>query len=141
MCDSSPRKANRRADLFAVPYGPLPELIEWPTDPAEDAALRARLKETADELRALESRPDHMRWQDASAKILLAIRYYLETHADAVRKVNGRTVYSDGFRRFVVALAAPGKPAEGMPPAELAYATIVPQAILEDWLGSESGPG
>ena len=83
---------------------------------------------------------DKPRWHDTMAKVLTAIRLYLETHADAIREVDGRVIYSDGYRRFVVALTMPGRPAEEMSSAELAYATHVPRATIEDWLNSETTP-
>ena len=137
MSDSSPRDSAPRRHLFVVPYGPLPDLIEWPEDEFEAAALRAEAKRIGNEWRALRRTVrDESRWREATAKLLTAIRYYLETHADAMRDVDGSCVYSDDFRRFVLALVH--GPGEGMSPAELAYATNVPQAILEDWLRSQT---
>lgn len=142
MSKSPPRDAHRRrADLFAVPSGPLPDLIELPEDEAELAALRAQFKKVGDDLRAMEAAvPDHERWHDASLKILTAVRYYLETHADAVYAMDVRRTHSDGYRRFVTALAGPGRPGEGMPLAMLAWAAMVPQAVLAEWLNSQANP-
>jgi len=142
MSDSSSRKSTRRADLFSVPCGPLTdELIEWPEDEAEAAALTAMCKKIGDQYRAVRAAvPDEKRWFDASIKIMTAVRYYLEAHADAIREVGGHRVYSDDFRRFVLALASDGRPGDGMPLAELAFSAMVPLAVLQGWLASPTDP-
>ena len=145
MTESSAGNSTDRADLFAIPCGPLPpsdKLQEWPEDEAEAARLVAIGKRTGDKLRALlPAVRDMARWQEATVKVTTAIRYYLEAHEDAARDTDGGSVvYSDGFRRFVVALVEEGKPGEGMSLAEFSFATSVPEAVLKDWLNSRTGP-
>jgi hypothetical protein len=144
MSESSRRDIHRRrADLFVVPCGPLTDadLIEWPEDEAEAAAIMAQCKRVGDEYRAMEALvPDEALWDEASMKVLTAVRYYQESHVDAIRTRDGRRVFSDGYRRFVTALAGPGKPGEGMPLALLAWTVSVPQPVLEAWLNSQADP-
>jgi hypothetical protein len=134
MPDRPPRKSDRSACLFVVSQEPPPtELIEWPEDEAEAAALMAECRKIGDEYRALlAAGHDEDRWQEATTKMMTAKCEYLKVHADAVRKVGDRLVYSDGYRRFMVALAL--GPGEGMTLAELAWATGVPAKILSEWL-------
>jgi hypothetical protein len=63
-----------------------------------------------------------------------AIHAYLRAHPGAVSGNGPRTVYSDGFRRFVVQLVAPGQAAEGLSAADLAEVTGVPLGTLKNWL-------
>lgn len=47
-----------------------------------------------------------------------------------------RRVYSDGFRRFVVGLVAPGQPGETVSLADIAATIQVPVRTLRDWLAT-----
>lgn len=52
------------------------------------------------------------------------------------RDVGGIRHYPEDFQRFVVGLAAPGQPGQGMTIDELAYAVDVPVSLLKDWLSA-----
>jgi hypothetical protein len=67
-------------------------------------------------------------------RVTMAVRDYAMTHAGAVCWGGERSVYSDGFRRFIVGLADPGQPGEGMSTADLTFATGVPLGTLKEWL-------
>src|SRR5579862_1713112 len=97
------RKSDRSACLFVVSQEPPPtELIEWPEDEAEAAAILAECRIIGDQYRALlAAGHDEARWGEATTKMMTAKCEYLKAHADAVRKVGGRLVYSDGYRRFM----------------------------------------
>lgn len=59
---------------------------------------------------------------------------YERVHPDVGRVVGRQPVYSDDYRRFLVALAR--GPGEGMTLDELAYFLDVPAAMLNEWLSS-----
>jgi transposase InsO family protein len=82
---------------------------------------------------------------DAFTEVCRAVRDYLLDHPGATCGRGERRRYSDGFRRFVVALTAPGQPGEGLTCAELAEGAGLPLGTLKGWLclhhaGSEAGP-
>jgi hypothetical protein len=134
------RKSDRSACLFVVSNEPpSTKLIEWPEYEAEAAALRAQARRIGDEYRALPAaRHDDPRWCETTVRMLTAVIEYERVHADAHQSVGGKYSYSDGFRRFVMALVR--GLGEGMNPAELAWATSVPVGILTEWLKSETPP-
>ena len=67
-------------------------------------------------------------------KVALCIQRYIMANPGSACGTGERSVYSDGFRRFVVGLAAPGQPGEAMSTAELASACGLPLGTLKDWL-------
>lgn len=140
MPESRTRSSDRSACLFIVSQEPPPtELIEWPEDEAEAAALTAECRRVGAKYRALlASGFDVDRWQGATLRMLTARGEYLKVHGDAVREVGGQAIYSDGYRRFTLALVR--GPGEGMPLPGLAWATGVPVEILREWLRSEASP-
>ena len=130
-----PRKPDRSAHLFVVAPEPPPptKLIEWPEDEAEAAAITAQCRVIGKQYRALlAAGHDVARWDEAGTKMLRATLEYLKVHPDAISKVGGRCVYSEGYRRFLIALAR--GPGEGMTLAELAWFTDIPAKILNEWL-------
>lgn len=66
------------------------------------------------------------------------VRDYLMNHAGAVCGRGTRRIYSDGFRRFVLSLAEPGKPGYSLTVEELAGAAGIPPGTLKDWLRLEA---
>jgi hypothetical protein len=134
------RNSDRSACLFVVSNEPPPtKLIEWPEDKAEAAAIRAKCRRIGKQYRALLAAGyDAERWDAATSKMLTAVCEYLRVHTDAIRDIAGQSVYSDGFRRFVLSLVR--GPGEGMNLAELAWATSVPAGILKEWLKAETSP-
>ena len=82
-------------------------------------------------------RPPGRPSRDADHDALLAcacrVRDYLAEHPGAVAGRGDRRRYSDPFRRFVLALAAPGEPAADLTVEQLADATGVPLGTLKDW--------
>ena len=123
---------------------------DWPITVKEILALTAAGNSQAYELkkRLLASLPELMgrpgrpgaTTPEPSSKIeiLQAIQTYLMEHPGAVSGRGVRRSYSDGFRRFLVDLAAPGQPAEGLPLAELATLTQLPLGTLKDWFHGRS---
>jgi len=140
MPESRTRRSDRSACLFVVSQEPPPtKLIEWPEDEAEAAALTAECRRIGAKYRALlASGFDVDRWQGATMRMLTAKCEYLKVHGDEGREVGGRPIFSDGYRRFILALVR--GPGEGMPLAGLAWATGVPAEILSEWLRSEASP-
>jgi transposase InsO family protein len=63
-----------------------------------------------------------------------AVIAHLHQNPGAVCKSGERSAYSDGFRRFVVDLAASGQPGSKLPLSKLTRATGVPVGTLKDWL-------
>lgn len=66
--------------------------------------------------------------------VLVAVRDYLMRHPGSACHTGERQIYSDGFRRFVVGLMAPGQPGAGLTVMEMAEMTGVPYGTLKDWL-------
>lgn len=66
--------------------------------------------------------------------IHVAVREYLSRHPGACYDRGERRIYSDDFRRFVLALTQVGQPGEGLTLAQLSHATGVPPGTLKDWL-------
>ena len=67
-------------------------------------------------------------------EIVKAVCSFLADHRDAMDGTPTRRTYSDGFRRFVVGLTAPGQLAEGLPDAKVADLVGVPLGTLHEWL-------
>ena len=74
---------------------------------------------------------------EARLAVTSAVRDYLQDHGGAICRQGARRQYSDGFRRFVLDLAARCK---DLPLEALADAVGFPLATLKDWLagGSEA---
>ena len=66
--------------------------------------------------------------------MLRATLDFVMNHAGAVYGNDERRAYSDGFRRFVIDLSAPGLPGASFTTADLAEATGVPLGTIKDWL-------
>lgn len=126
------KRTNRSsAPLFAVSNDPL-ELIEWPEDDAEAAALVAECHRIRDLMQAMKATGQDRRNDATTMQMLTAVSEYLRVHPDGHRlHIDGGNVYSDDFRRFVLALAR--GPGAGMTPLELSFATGVPLDVLEPW--------
>lgn len=118
---------------------------DWPTSVQEILASTSAGKSQAYELkkRLLDSLPGLMgragrpsatpQCSSQRVAILQAVQSYLMAHPGSVSGQGDRRSYDDGFRRFLVDLAAPGQLAEGLPLAELASLTQVPLGTVKDW--------
>lgn len=97
--------------------------------------VRSRLQEVLPTLFSSAGRPPEAPPEPkTTGAALAAVRDYLMAHPGAVCGPGMRRVYSHGFRRFVVGLAAPGQPGERLSVTELAEVTGVPLGTLKDWL-------
>lgn len=76
---------------------------------------------------------------DVRYAIQRAVLDYLYCHPGAAHGNGSRRTYSDGFRSFVVQLAAPEGMAAELTSAQLADAACIPLPTLKDWLTSR-GP-
>jgi hypothetical protein len=63
-----------------------------------------------------------------------ALRDYIMDHPGATCGNAERRRYSEGFRRFVVGLTAPGQPGETLSVPDLSLVTGVPLGTLKEWL-------
>ena len=103
-------------------------------------AMLPRLREAAAALVAPAGRPPSVPAEPSSASdeatvaVLRAVRDFLMEHPGAVAGSADRRRYSDGLRRFVTGLGAPGAVAESLTVSQLADAVGVPQGTLKDWL-------
>lgn len=112
------------------------ELIEWPEDEAEAAAITAQCRRIGDEYRALlAAGHDPERWYNAKIRILTAVIEYMKVR-EPEEIIDGQPVYTDHFRRFAIGLAR--GPGDGMTLAELASVICVPAPILGGWLNAEA---
>lgn len=97
--------------------------------------LRNRLRELLPTVLSAPGRPFNAPPEPkAREAVLVAVRDYLIAHPGSVFGAGVRKVYSDGFRRFVLGLQAPGQPGERLSEAELADAVGIPFGTLKDWL-------
>lgn len=62
-----------------------------------------------------------------------AVQEYLYTHPGAVRRVDARFHYSDGFRHFILGLKEPGQPGAKLSIAQLAHTVGLPVETLREW--------
>jgi hypothetical protein len=104
-------------------------------------ALLPRLREAAAALVAPAGRPasepssaSESASDEATVAVLRAVRDFLMEHPGAIAGSGERRRYSDGLRRFVVGLAAPGAVAESLTVLQLADAVGVSLGTLKDWL-------
>lgn len=103
--------------------------------------LKKRLLDLLPELMGRPGRPAATTPEPSSQiEILQAIQNYLMEHPGAVAAQGDRRSYSDGFRRLLVDLAAPGQPADGLPLADLATLVQLPLGTLKDWFHGRSSP-
>ena len=85
-----------------------------------------------DLMKAMKDTGQDRRHEPATMQMLTAVNQYLRVYPDGQRiLLDGRHVYSDGFRDFVLGLVQ--GPGAGMSPLELSFATGVPTEILEEW--------
>ena len=109
-------------------------------------ALLPRLREAAAALVAQAGRPPSAPTEPSSASdeatvaVLRAVRDFLMEHPGAVAGTGPRRRYSDGLRRLVVGLVAPGAVAESLTVPQLALAAGVSQGTLKDWLRAPAAP-
>jgi len=96
-------------------------------------AMRPRVVAACAALDRPPGRPAHDENRDAVLDCACRVRDFLADHPGAVAGRGERRRYSDGFRRFVLALAAPGEPAADLTAEQLAAATGVPLGTLKDW--------
>lgn len=104
-------------------------------------ALLPRLREVAAALVAPAGRPapepssaTESASGAATVAVLRAVRDFLMEHPGAVTGTGDRRRYSDGLRRFVAGLVAPGAVAESLTVLQLADTAGVSQGTLKDWL-------
>ena len=100
--------------------------------------MRDRLRELLPTVIGTPGRPasqptDHCS-QCSTIEVVQAVQHYIMAHPGSACNTGKRCFYSDGFRRFVVGLVAPGQPGEGVSESQLAHLTGVPQGTLHDWL-------
>ena len=139
---SSKRRHRRNPDrspfLFVVAdRPPLPtELIEWPEDPAAAAAIIAMCEKVSAQHRALEDQGhDYEAWQERTSAMLKAVLEYERAHPG---ELNGRGVYTDNYRRFILSLAH--GLGQGMSLLKLSTATGVEEEVLDQWLSDAGEP-
>jgi hypothetical protein len=97
-------------------------------------ALLPRLREAAAALVAPAGRPLTETSEAAVGAVIRAVRDFLMEHPGAVAGRGPRRSYSDGLRRFIVGLAAPGGAAESLTVEQLADAAGVALGTLKEWL-------
>ena len=124
----------------------LPTWEGWPDTVAEILALvetgKSQAYELLDRLRAslpdLVGRPGRPVSPSGDEKTLealfAAVRQYIVRHPGAVCDTGERCTYTDGFRRFVIGLQAPGQPGERLSVERLSSVTGVALGTLKDWL-------
>ncbi|HXG36392.1 MAG TPA: hypothetical protein VNL15_05435, partial [Dehalococcoidia bacterium] len=118
----------------------VPEWTGWPTveeilaltgaGRSQTYQLCGRILEWLPTLVGRPGRPARPPEESALVATMRAARDYILAHPGAACCAGERARYSDGFRRFVVALAAPGGPGEGLTSAQLADAAGVPPETL-----------
>jgi hypothetical protein len=87
--------------------------------------------------RAAEPKAD----SDALVTLAKSVISFLKKHPGCCTKADGRSLYHDSFRRFVVGLFGPGGLAVDIPIGQVADAIDLPLGTLKDWLhGWLSGP-
>lgn len=142
-----------RAATFLLARQSVPEWDGWPTT-AEILALvgasrsqayeyYSRLEEVAPTVVRPPGRrpaaPPSASSDDRLLPVSIACFEYLGRHPGSFRIHHERRVYSDGFRRFVLALLNPGEPGEALSTEELSLASSVPLGTLKDWLRAGFG--
>lgn len=71
---------------------------------------------------------------DDTSIVLAALRDYLMAHPGAATRKGARRFYSDGFRRFILDLMAPGKPGAALSVTGFAEVVGVPYDTLREWM-------
>lgn len=133
------------AALMLLGRDVLPDWRGWPATVAEVLALAkagktqayemlGRLREILPTLEGRPGRPTFSTPPVEAQEVLSATLDFLMDHAGAVCGQGERRIYSDGFRRFVIDLTAPGRPGAGLAIAALAENTRIPLGTLKDWL-------
>ena len=96
-------------------------------------AMKPRVVEACAALDRRAGRPPMPKDNAALLSCACRVRDYLFEHPGAVTGRGERRRYSDGFRRLVVGLTAPGAVGEELTVEQLAEATGVPLGTLKDW--------
>lgn len=114
------------------------DVAGWPSE-AEILALTGANRDEAHEMlerlhAVLPALVEKWQQEPPAEHVRRAVAGFVDYHPDAVRKVDGKCVYSDDFRDFVVELTAPGEVGEGMSPEEIALATGVPLELYQEWV-------
>jgi hypothetical protein len=94
-----------------------------------------RLKQASEDLHRRPGRPAAVKTEPGEVeRVLRLTRDFLMDHPGCVQRRGRRLRYSDGYRHFVLALAAPGGAAENLTVEQLADAVGVPLGTLKDWM-------
>ena len=103
-------------------------------------AMLPRLREAAAALTAPLGRPPAEPSETATVAVLRAVRDFLMEHPGAVAGRGARRHYSDGLRRFIVGLMAPGAVGASLTVERLALAAGIAVGTLKDWLRLPAAP-
>ena len=113
------------AALMLLGRETLPDWRGWPTTVAEVLALAkagktqtyemlSRLRQSLPTLEGRPGRPAFTTPPAGGQEVLRATLDFVMNHAGAVYGQSERRAYSDGFRRFVIDLSAPGQSGAGL---------------------------
>lgn len=104
--------------------------------------MRDRLRDLIPSVLHPPGRPQRTPAEETSVLAVMEACFdYAARHPGAVSVKTQRQRYSEGYRRFVVALTAPGGLAENLSAVDLARASRVPLGTLKNWLSPPPEPG
>lgn len=106
---------------------------------AVTGADREEVHKLVEQLRGLfpvvgEEPPQSLAPPTPRQQVFEAVIRYEAVHPGSARRSDGPFKATGMFRRFVLGLTASGQPGHGMAIADLAWATGVPEDMLENWL-------
>ena len=79
--------------------------------------------------------------REAVSSVLNATVGFMMEHPGSSRIEDGRDIYTDEFRDFVLSMTGPGAPGEVLSDEDLARATHVPVGLLQEWVRAHGRGG